>query len=113
LTPPCSTAVERLPQRLAAEEPLRLVAHLQRADERHLELVRRDRVEAAAAPLRELGPELDFASRRDELRRLARARQVARDDEVERDACERRPRRLRLLAPACGQRHRLRPHRLA
>ena len=82
-------AVERLPQRFTAEEALRLVLDLERADERSLELVGWDRVEPAAAPFGQLRPELDVLSRRDDLGRFERARQVAGDDEVELDVRQR------------------------
>src|SRR3954465_7027746 len=47
-------AVERLAERLAAEEALVLLRDRQRSDEDLLELVRRHGVEAAPAPFREL-----------------------------------------------------------
>ncbi len=92
--------VERLAERLAAEEAGVLVGDAERADEERLELLGRERVEAAAAPLRELGPALDLVPGRDDRGRLRRARQVARDDEVELDSGERVARRLGLLEPA-------------
>ena len=91
--------VERLAERLAAEEARVLVGDAQRADEERLELLGRERVEAAAAPLGELRPALDLVPGRDDRRRLGGARQVARDDEVELDAGERVARRLGLLSP--------------
>ena len=104
-------AVERLAERLAAEEAGRLVLHLERADERGFELLRWDRVEPPAAPLGEFGPQLDLAAGRDDLGRLARAWQIAGDDEVE---CGRRERVAsggRLLTAAGRQRYVLRLHR--
>ena len=49
-------SVERLAERLAAEESRLLIAGVQRADEERLELVNRNVVEAAATPLGELRP---------------------------------------------------------
>ena len=92
--------VERLAERLAAEEALVLVVDAEGADEERLELLGRERVESAAAPLGELGPALDLVPGRDDRGRLGGARQVARDDEVELDAGERVACRLRLLEPA-------------
>ena len=101
-------AVERLAERLAAEEARLLVADLQRADEHLLELLGRDRVEAAAAPLVERGPLLGLAARRDHRRRLDSPRQRARHDEVEAHVLERPVRGCCLLEPALGQAHDLR-----
>ena len=99
-------AVEHLAERLAAEEPRRLVAHLQRADEELLELVARDVAQPAAAPLGELGPRLRLAARRDDRRRLDRPRQGARHDQVEarrRRAPRAPPRPARARAPSGGR----------
>jgi hypothetical protein len=52
-------------------------------DERLLQLVRRDRGEAVAGDLAELGPDCDLAARNDERGGLGRARQTARDDAIE------------------------------
>ena len=49
-------AIGRFAERLAAEEARRFVRDPERADEGPLELLGRQRVEPAAAPLRELGP---------------------------------------------------------
>jgi hypothetical protein len=59
---------------------------VQRVDERLLELVGRDRGEAVAGDLAELGPDCDLAARSDERGGLGRARQTARDDAIERAA---------------------------
>ena len=95
-------AVEELTDRLPAEEAL-LVRDdpVQRVDERLLELVGRDRGEAVAGDLAELGPDCDLAARSDERGGLRRARQTARDDAIERRAREQEAGRLR-LPPALG-----------
>ena len=101
-------AVERLAERLTAEKPLRLLAHMQRPDEEALELVAFEAVEAAAAPLVELRPPLGLAAGRDDRGRLDRAGQAARHEQIELDALQCAPGRDSLLAPALGQQHRLR-----
>ena len=98
-------AVERLTERLAAEEALVLLADRQRADEHLLELVRRHGVEPSAAPLCELGDAVRLDARRDDRGRLGGSRQRARDDEVQLDAGERAVRRGCLLVPALGEQH--------
>ena len=105
--------VERLAERLAAEKACVLVGDAESADEERLELLGREGVEPAAAPLGELGPALDLVSGRDDRRRLRGARQVARDDEVELDAGKRLARGRGLLEPALGERYALRVHRPA
>ena len=97
-------AVERLAERLAAEEALGFVGDPQRSHERALELLGRDRVEPATAPLGELRPALDLVAGRDELRGLGRAREVARDDEVELDPGQGLAGRDRLRPAGLGQR---------
>ena len=96
-------AVEELADRLAAEEPL-LVRDdpVERVDERLLQLVGRDRGEAVAGDLAELGPDCDLVARSDERGGLGRARQTARDDAVERRAREQEAGRLR-LRPTLGR----------
>ena len=52
--------VERFAERLAPEKAGTLVGDAERADEERFELLGREGVEPAAAPLRELGPALDL-----------------------------------------------------
>ena len=98
-------AVERLTERLAAEEPRGLVAHLERADEELLELVARDVVQPAAAPLGKRRPLLGLTIRDDDRCRLERAWQAARDNQVEADVVQRTVSGCSLLEPALGQAH--------
>ena len=82
-------AVEELADRLAAEEALLVRDDTpERMDERALELVLRDRGEARATDLAQVGPRLDGVSRRHERRGLHRSWKPARDDAVERDPAE-------------------------
>ena len=71
---------------------------------------RRDRREPVAAELLQLRPDLRRPARGDELRRLHRPRQPARDHAVERDPREQPARRLGLGSALVGQRHRLGRH---
>ena len=104
-------AVEQLADRLAAEErPVVRDDAAKRVDERVLELRGRDRREPVAAELLQLRPDLRRAVRGDELRRLHRPRQPARDHAVERDPREQLARRLGLRSALVGQRNRLGRH---
>ena len=98
-------AVEELADRLAAEEPL-LVRHdaAEGADERLLELVRRDRRELRAHDLAELGPALDSwpgATSAAVWSVRGRPEAITRSSV---DAVEQRARRLGLLAALRGER---------
>ncbi len=98
-------AIERLAERLAAEEARSFVADLKRPDEHLLELVPWHVVETTAAPLVEVGPLLRLSAGRDDARRLDRARQRARDDEVELHVRERTVRGRGLVEPALREAH--------
>jgi hypothetical protein len=98
-------AVERLAERLAAEEARSFVADLKRPDEHLLELLPWHIVETTAAPLVEVGPLLRLSAGCDDARRLDRARQRARDDEVELHVRERTVRGRGLVEPALREAH--------
>ena len=97
--------VEQLADRLTAEEALVVRDDaVERADELHFELGRRDGREPVARDLSELRPGLHFFAGRDEGRSLDGPRQVARDHPVERRPLEEGRGGRRLSTPLGGQR---------
>ncbi len=102
-------AVVQRTDRLAAEEP-RVLRHdvLERAEEHPFQLLDGEVGEPAGRELPQLGPRLGLDAGSDDARGLHGAREIACDDAVEFDACERVGRSFGLLAAGERQRHAVR-----